>query len=345
MSPVILFSKEILEGSMAVFDKLKNMFNRSEKEVYTDDDSSGFSFKWIFFIFLLLCVLVFFWGIFISKTGSLQTVAPDKTTGGAFVSTQIKQVEKLLDETGGFLPNDIVVGRFFDNKRNFQLGVLETVRYSLKGLRDSLSRQRSTDKLYPELNKAFADISANEKSLINPIPETVYANAIDSLVDYRKMLEDGTATFYPRSDNLAYLIRDYASLLGGITTQLDNAVNHNTYMRNMKSDKESEITRIDKVGFFQQDDIFYFGLGVAYAMHADFQAIRIDFDDKLKEKEATVIIDQIIGILESSYFKPWLWVMNADKSSVFANHLSNMMASLSMVRQKIDSLKVIVENN
>jgi hypothetical protein len=113
----------------------------------------------------------------------------------------------------------------------------------------------------------------------------------------------------------------------------------------MKSDKDEQIVKIDKVGFFKQDDLFYFALGVAYAMHADFQAISFDFDDKLKEKEATVIIEQIIKILESSYFKPWLWVMNSDKGSLLANHLSNMLASLSMVRQKIDSLKIIVENN
>jgi hypothetical protein len=144
---------------------------------------------------------------------------------------------------------------------------------------------------------------------------------------------------------LAYLIRDYALLLGGITSQLDNAIDRHEYVNDMKSDKEEQVTRVEKVGFFQQDDLFYYALGVAYAMHADFQAIRIDFNDKLKEKEATVIIDQIIKILESSYFKPWLWVMNSSKGSVFANHLSNMLASLSMVRQKIDSLKIIVENN
>lgn len=330
---------------MSFVDKIKNSFKRKEKEIEIDDSERSFGFKTIISVILFLFIALLVWGIFISQTGNLQTVTIDKTNGATFVNSQISQIEKILDETGGFLPNDIIVGRFFDNKRNFQLGILETIRYSLKGLRDSLSRQRSTDKLYPELNKAFANISANETSLINPIPETTYRNAIDSLVDYRKMLENGTASFYPRSDNLAYLIRDYASLLGGLTSQLDNAINHNAYVKNMKSDKESEITRIDHVGFFQQDDVFYYALGVAYAMHADFQAIRIDFDDKLKEKEATVIIEQIISILDGSYFKPWLWVMNSSKSGIFANHLANMTASLSIVRQKIDSLKVIVENN
>jgi hypothetical protein len=306
---------------------------------------SSFGFKSISGIIIIFIILLFVWGIFISRTGDLIKVNPQKIGGATFVDTQIIQIEKLLNETGGFLPNDIIVGKFYDNKRNFQLGVLEVVRYSLKGLRDSLSRQRSTDKLFPELNKAFADISANEESLINPIPETAYRNSIKDLKKYVMHLETGRASFYPRSDNLAYLIRDYASLLGGITSQLDNAIDRHEYVNDMKSDKEEQVTRVEKVGFFQQDDLFYYALGVAYAMHADFQAIRIDFNDKLKEKEATVIIDQIIKILESSYFKPWLWVMNSSKGSVFANHLSNMLASLSMVRQKIDSLKIIVENN
>jgi hypothetical protein len=301
--------------------------------------------KTIPFVILILIFLFFLWGIFISRTGKLVNVTPDNTNGVTFVNTQKVLIEKLLNDTGGFLPNDIFIGKFFDNKRNFQLGVLETVRYSLKGLRDSLSRQRSTDKLYPELNRAFAEISANEDSLINPIPETTYSNAIKYLDEYVKHLKKGDESFYPRSDNLAYLIRDYASLLGGISSRLNNAVNKNLYVKDMKTDNETEFIKVDKVGFFQQDDVFYYALGVAYAMHATFKAIKIDFEKKLKEKEAEIIMDQIITLLESSYFKPWLWVMNSSKSSLFANHLANMTASLSMVRQKMNSLKIIVENN
>ncbi len=328
---------------------MKNIFKKKEKSDETTPVQEEFavnkSKKIIPVIILLLFIAFFIWGIFISRTGKLLSIAPDNVNGVTFVNTQKALIKKLLDDTGGFLPNDIFIGKFFDNKKNFQLGVLETVRYSLKGLRDSLSRQRSTDKLYPELNKAFAEISANETSLINPIPETTYSNAVKYLDTYTKHLIKGDESFYPRSDNLAYLIRDYASLLGGISSRLDNAVNRNIYVKDMKSDNETEFIKVDKVGFFQQDDAFYYALGVAYAMHATFKAIKIDFEKKLKEKEAEVIIDQIITLLESSYFKPWLWVMNSSKSSLFANHLANMTASLSMVRQKMNSLKIIVENN
>ena len=328
---------------------MKNIFKRkvkSDETPVTEEKKVGNKSKKAILVILLILIFLFFiWGAFISKTGKLISITPDNVNGVTFVNTQKALISKLLNDTGGFLPNDVIVGRFFDNKKNFQLGVLETVRYSLKGLRDSLSRQRSTDKLYPELNKAFAEISANETSLINPIPETTYSHAIDYLNKYAENLAKGEEFFYPRSDNLAYLIRDYASLLGGISSRLDNAVNKSIYVKDMKSDNETEFVKVDRVGFFQQDDVFYYALGVAYAMHATFKAIKIDFDKKLKEKEAEVIIEQIIILLESSYFKPWLWVMNSSKSSLFANHLANMTASLSMVRQKMNSLKVIVENN
>ncbi len=90
----------------------------------------------------------------------------DKKTGSppgtAFINTTISLMDnELTSSSGGWLPNDTALSPtwLLDNKQNFQLGVLEVVRYNTRVLRDGLSRQRSTDSIDADCDKAFTSFS------------------------------------------------------------------------------------------------------------------------------------------------------------------------------------------
>ena len=65
--------------------------------------------------------------------------------------------------------------------------------------------------------------------------------------------------------------------------------------------------------------------------------IRIDSTQVLKDKNADIIIAEIIASLEETAFDP-LVVTNGGKNGIFASHSSNLRVFLDDARQKINSL-------
>ena len=112
----------------------------------------------------------------------------DKKTGSpsgiAFVNTTISLMGNELNSIGGWLPNDTPLSPtwLLDNKQNFQLGVLEVVRYNTRVLRDGLSRQRSTDAIDADCDKAFTSFSNDPLKWIFPSAEGKYQEGIDRLI-------------------------------------------------------------------------------------------------------------------------------------------------------------------
>ncbi len=266
----------------------------------------------------------------------------DKKTGSpsgiAFVNTTISLMGNELNSIGGWLPNDTPLSPtwLLDNKQNFQLGVLEVVRYNTRVLRDGLSRQRSTDSIDADCDKAFTSFSNDPLKWIFPSAEGKYQEGIDRLENYGLHLESGSAYFYPRSDNLIQLLEQYASLLGGVNTRLLNA----SRTRPASPDNASEtsgVPRFTRVPWLKIDDNFYFARGVGYGLYHMFKAVRIDFAQVLKDKNADIIIAEIIASLEETAFDP-LVVTNGGKSGIFASHSSNLRVFLDDARQKINSL-------
>ena len=258
--------------------------------------------------------------------------------GTAFVATTASLMEHELTGSGGWLPNDTPLSPtwLLDNKQNFQLGVLEVVRYNTRVLRDGLSRQRSTDAIDADCDKAFTSFSNDPLKWIFPSAEGKYQEGIDRLENYRLHLESGSAYFYPRSDNLIQLLEQYASLLGGVNTRLLNA----SRTRPASPDNASEATgvpRYARVPWMKIDDNFYFARGVGYGLYHMFKAVRIDFAQVLKDKNADIIIAEIIASLEETAFDP-LVVTNGGKNGIFASHSSNLRVFLDDARQKINSL-------
>jgi len=97
----------------------------------------------------------------------------------------------------------------------------------------------------------------------------------------------------------------------------------------------------ERVPWHRIDDNFYYAQGVGYALYHLMQAVRIDFAPVLKDKNAEVIVDEIIASLAETYFEPLL-VTNGGKGGILANHSNNLRVFLDDARQKTNSLITIL---
>lgn len=264
--------------------------------------------------------------------------------GTVFTSTLIALGDQLLEE---WLPNDVVAPTvFLDNPQNYQLGQLEVIRDSVRVLRDKLSRQRTTDKIEPLIDRAFAQFNISADSWILPSAEGSYENALEALREYRTRLTENKSHFYPRADNLIELLDQLASRLGGATQRLANAPRDRPERLSEETagDRYSEGEKMTRVYVprFKIDDHFYYARGVAYALGALLMAVDYEFREVLRIKRSHELLTNIIGELALADFEP-LMVQNGGRGSIFANHSLTLMATLEAARQKILDLKTILE--
>lgn len=257
----------------------------------------------------------------------------ERMPGLLVADTLARLMERELGGPGGWLPNDIAPspGWLLDNRPNFQLGVLEVVRYGTHALRENLSRQRSTDRIDPDCEAAFTRFSNDPRRWIMPSAETKYQGGIEALDGYAANLKQGEAHFYPRGDNLIMMLEQYASLLGGATTRLLNA------SRPARRTGGEAAPEHAQVRWSDIDDNFYYAQGVGYALYHVMQAVEIDFKGVLIDKNCEVIMLEIIASLRESYFEPVI-VTNGTRSGVLANHSNNLRVFLDDARQKMNSL-------
>jgi hypothetical protein len=247
------------------------------------------------------------------------------------------------DLTDNWLPNDLFWPTvFLDNMPNFQIGVLEVVRYNARVLRDNLSRMRTTDKLDADAEAAFTALSNDPYKWWFPSAESKWKLANKHLSAYYQNLITGRSHFYPRADNLVELLNQYLSLMGGVNTRLINAPRDimKTLAVEEEKGKTSASTMVDiDIPWTQIDDNFYYAQGVAFALYESFSAIRLDFIDVLKDKNSVQLVDKILEVLSRCQFEP-LIVFNGDPDSIFANHSLNLSGVFNDARQKINSLTV-----
>jgi hypothetical protein len=263
-----------------------------------------------------------------------------KVKGVHFIKVNEMLVKDMADN---WLPNDLFwPTALLDNMPNFQLGVLEVVRYNVRVLRDNLSRMRTTDRLDPSAEAAFTNLSNDPLKWWFPSAESKWEEACKHLETYDKNLVLGKSHFYPRADNLIELLNQYLSLMGGVNTRLINAPRDlkSTLGVEEQKDKASPAPTVDiDIPWHQIDDNFYYAQGVAYALHESFRAIRVDFHDVLTDKNSVSLVDKILEILGRCHFEP-LIVFNGDPDSIFANHSLNLSGIFNDARQKMNSLTV-----
>ena len=268
-----------------------------------------------------------------------------KRPGLLFTQTLIRMAE---ETSSGWLPNDKLYPTvLLDNPQNFQLGILESLRYTTRVLRDKLSRLRTTDKIDPDAEAAFVFFSNDPFKWILPSAESKFKAGVKSLKKYEARLAAGQADFYPRGDNLNELLDQFVSLLGGINTRLSNAPRTRTKVLTEETagdayTKGERYVRVH-VPWTEIDNNFYYGRGVAFGLRQMMLAVKYDFRNILEVKKAEELADRIIHVLDQSQFEPLL-VLNGSRGSVWANHSLQLQSLLEDARQKMRSLQDMIRD-
>lgn len=264
--------------------------------------------------------------------------------GGQFIRVNQLLIKKMHEN---WIPNDIFWPTvLLDNLPNFQIGELEVVRYNVRVLRDNLSRMRTTDKLDAFAEGAFTSLSNDPYKWWFPSAESKWKVGANNLRLFSQNLQAGKSNFYPRADNLVQLLDQYVSLMGGANTRLINAPRDIQKTLSLEGSTKGvtatpAVVDID-IPWRKIDDNFYYAQGVAYALQASFQAIRMDFMDVLVDKNSLNLVDKILENLGRCYFEPLL-ITNGKPQSIFANHSLNLAGVFNDARQKINSLIIAVK--
>lgn len=210
----------------------------------------------------------------------------------------------------GWRPNDIIVGKFTDNINNYQLGVLEAIRFTTGRLKDSLTRMGDADTYDPDLEKALHLLMNSATLFWFPSAEGSYDEALDHLRAFVEKLKTGKRSFYYRKDNLVALIATYRDLLGNVNKSLVP----------------------EDVGYFNADDYFYYAKGVAHVYYEILRVVRVAFQTQLASTLYGLdIMDTILHELSvAENMEPWL-ILDCSFNSFFAHHRANLNAPLSEV--------------
>lgn len=283
--------------------------------------------KWSVLLAVVVLLVAAYLGtaLWFSIKPAVPAVEADESNedGHATVTLMVDLMRAQLDTYGGWLPNDLPPGPgwFVDNKPNFQLGVLQTLRHTSRVLRDNLTRQRTSDAVHKEADLAYSSYANNPVKWAFPSAEGVFERGNRSLERFRSELGD-TARFVPRADNLIQLLEIYTSELGAVNSRLLEA-------------------RTEEVGRLEVDDNLYYAQGVAYAMLGMMRAVEHDFREVIADKNAGEITGLVIESLEHTQFEP-IVVTNGSRDGLLANHSYNLQVFLADTRQKMISLITIL---
>ena len=236
--------------------------------------------------------------------------------GITFVETMIKLIDyELHGRVLGWRPNDLIIGRFTDDINNYQLGVLEAIRFTTFRLKDSLTRMGDADAYDRDLENAL-NLLMNRATLFwFPSAESSYDEAVDHLRKFLNKLQNGQRNFYYRVDNLVSLLNVYKDLLGNVNRSLIMS------------------THVDgtPVSWFEVDDYFYYAKGVAHVMFETLKVVRVGFKAPLETLRANEMMDEILHELHRvELMEPWI-ILDGDLDGTLANHRANLNAPLSEV--------------
>jgi len=229
--------------------------------------------------------------------------------GVTFVDTLIRLMDYELNTRFlGWRPNGIFICRFTYDINNYQLGVLEAVRFTTLRLKDSLTRLGEADSYDPDLEQALNDFYISAASWWFPSAESSYRQAVEHLQRFKIKLERGQRNFYYRRDTLVALLSTYRDQIGNVNRTL-----------------------VTPVGWWKSADYFYYARGVAHAYYEILKVCRVGFRNQLATMHGADIMDEVLHELSSAEkIDPWI-ILDADLDGFFANHRANLNAPLSEV--------------
>ncbi|MGB4246673.1 MAG: DUF2333 family protein [Pseudohongiellaceae bacterium] len=273
--------------------------------------------------------------------------------GAATTTALIRAAETMLDKPGGYLSNDITPpGLYLDNIPNWEFGVLVQVRDLARAFRENFSRSQSQSTEDADLIIAEPQFHLPNDSWVFPASEDEYRKAVVALESYLQRISnpaDQDAQFYARADNLARWLVNVESRLGSLSQRLSASVGQSQAGNDAPAAVPGEpqpiplTARVVTTPYLQIDDVFYEARGTTWALMHFLQAVEIDFEAVLRDKNALVSVRQIIRELEASQrtvFSPV--ILNGGGFGLFANHSLVMANYVSRANAAIIDLRELL---
>ncbi|TWX73019.1 DUF2333 family protein [Colwellia sp. C1TZA3] len=265
----------------------------------------------------------------VTKAATAENVTP--VVGYTTTTALIRVTETLLHKPGGYLSNDAIPPSvFLDNIPAWEFGALEMIRDMSLVMRQEFSRSQSQSVENENLKVAQPQLNIDNTSWVIPSAEGEYQKAINELYAYRTALtqvNNQSAQFYARSDNLRAWIQEATKRLGSYSQRLSASVGREQINVDLAGESVAQQSTSSsasmqlKTSWLTIDDEFYEARGACWALLHFLKAIEIDFNDVLEQKNAKVSVQQIIRELEASQELIWSpMILNGDGFGVLANH-------------------------
>lgn len=220
-----------------------------------------------------------------------------------------------------------------DNMAAFQEGILYALGRFSTEMADHMGRARGSSQVDPDLDRANGllrfpgDVWVFEldKSLAPMVTsEEQYRAARDALLAYNRRVAAGGATFDPRVDNLLIMLERITADIGSQSALIEG------FMRN--GSRNPLDTRIDR--------IFHETKGRLYAYYLLLAALAQDFDGVIRQRDAGVVWQQMLGgFREAAGHVPFM-VLNGEPGSLFfPSHLAEQ--GFFLLRAKTQLLDVV----
>ena len=252
--------------------------------------------------------------------------------GEAFTRSLIKIMDDQVNQSFfGWRPNTILFGKMglTDNVNNLQMGVLEVARRTIVVLNENMSRFALTEAQNPYLNNAMNFFMVSPEKYWFPSVSGKYKEALGNLEQYIDDLKHNRSHFYTRVDNLIALMNHFRDILGSA-------------FHNLIKDTEADGSA---VSFFVCDDYFYFAKGIALSMAEILEGVKEDFADQLARKNSTKLVDDAIHALHTGAHLNPLFVTNAAKDGILANHRADMGTYIGEAEHIIFTLMNVLATN
>jgi hypothetical protein len=310
---------------------------------------------------ILQLALLFYWDsepdtfdVRLSAQQHLLAHGHEQVTGSVMVSTLMDVASTMLDKRGGYLSNDIMPpSPMMDNIPNWEYGVLRQVRDLTRALRYNFSRSQSQSAEDKDLAIAEPKLNIDSEKWMFPRAETEYRGGVKLLENYLARMTDPTqpdAQFYARADNLQDWLAVVEMQLGNLASRLVASTGQVRFNTDLSGDSSARQATnapsqfLVKTPWMEIDDIFFEARGSCWALIHFLRAVEIDFKAVLEKKNATEIVQQIIGDLEATQSTIWSpVVLNGTGFGFTANHSLALASYISQANAAIIRLQNLLE--
>lgn len=302
--------------------------------------------------------LTFYWSIppetaeatAVAEREAPKDLDPASVTGYTTAAMLIHVTETLLDKPGGYMSNDVLPPFVLtDNMPAWEYGVVRQIRDLSASMRNDMSRSRSQSDEDPDLAVAEPQFNFPTNSWIFPATESEYRKGVRKIRSYMERLHDPSdnrAQFYSRADNLNSYLGFVNKRLGNLSQRLSASVGSYRINTDLAGDpaagraKPADDDVYSETPWLEIDDIYYEARGSTWALIQFLRAIRVDFENVLEDKNATVQVRQIIRELEHTQrtmYSPT--VLNGNPYGFFANHSLVMSSYIARANAAIIDLR------